>query len=408
MNITQLETVGEKVVASGGLMDKLARRRLNTDQNTVANITAKEIEGGQVTIEAIENLNTDCYLYSTQVTIHGKLPDITNRHDALGYKSIIINANGTLGIRYTAIDAQKKKHINRMITAWYSEHKAFVQITSQAFIIARSYGSFESTQKAQYMEAIEMSKMDLFDMPKCFYGSARVAQFNNYGYLSVYLIADLGAVYQKDVDTVIEWWTGHTEAETLQHMEDEKAQQAKDREAYAKKVDEERKEGEAKKAEAQAKLLDSVKDNPPTGYCGEGAYSYKIIEWTSMTEYHVKEGTMIFTKGSKGMNVTTGVTGEKTKTYAFDKVEDIFKSSTRLLWKQEEETKPTPSTLVGTNATMTENPEKGGVELRFTGKPSSIILQALKSNGFRWSFGGKFWYAKANPKTLDFAKSIAS
>jgi hypothetical protein len=408
MNLSNLETVGEKIEAFGGMTDTKARRVSNTAPDQKANITAKDIEAGDITIEMLEALNTPVYLYQTQATIHGLVDGVHSGYDALRYKSIIRNANGSTGVKYIGIDAQKKKHINRMITAWYSEHKAFVQITSQAFKIARSYGSFDSTQKAKYLEAVEKAKVDLEAMPKCFYGSAMIAQVNNYGYLSLYIIADLGAVYQKDVDTVIEWWTGHTEAETLQHMEDEKAQQAKDREAYAIKLDEQRKEGEAKKAEAQAKLLDSVKDNPPTGYQGEGAYSYKIIEWTSMTEYHVKEGTIIFTKGSKGMNVTTGVTGEKTKTYAFDKVEDIFKRSTRLLWKQEEETKPAHSTLVGTNATMTENTEKGGVELRFTGKPTEVILQALKSNGFRWSNYGKFWYAKTNPKTLDFAKSIAS
>ena len=77
--------------------------------------------------------------------------------------------------------------------------------------------------------------------------------------------------------------------------------------------------------------------------------------------------------------------------------------------KKETAQKVTAPSLVGTDkVTVRENTEKAGVEIVFNGKPSEPILQALKANGFRWSFNGKFWYAKANPTTMQFAQSLAS
>jgi hypothetical protein len=57
-------------------------------------------------------------LYSTQITLHGKLPDITCKKDALGYCSIVVNQNNTIGIKYSAIDALKKKQIAKAIELW--------------------------------------------------------------------------------------------------------------------------------------------------------------------------------------------------------------------------------------------------------------------------------------------------
>ncbi len=418
MQLTNLETVGSKITASGGKHDTFARRRLNIARGKIANITAKEIEAGQITLETIEALTTPVLLYSTQITLHGELPDIKTKKDALGYSSIIVNGNDTIGIRYTAIDAQKKKYISRMIDAWYSDHKAICQVSSQSFIVARHYGSFDGTQKAEYFEAVDKATKDLQTLPLCFYGSAEVAKYAMYGRIAVYVIATIGAIYQKDVETIVEWFTGHTAEETAKHIEEMKAQRAKEMEAYTAKAEADKKEWDALKAEAQAKLLDSVKDNPPTGYQGEGQYTYKLIEWTSTTEHHVKEGTITFKMGSKEMNVTAE--GCKTKKYAVEKVADIFNRSPRLLWKidtkptkpetkKETAQKVTAPSLVGTDkVTVRENTEKAGVEIVFNGKPSEPILQALKANGFRWSFNGKFWYAKANPTTMQFAQSLAS
>lgn len=88
--------------------DTKARRRTNTAPRTVANITAAEIERG-VTLERLESLNVPVYQYGTQVTIHGRLPEIDANARQAGYKATVRNANGSIGVRYVAIDAEKKQ-----------------------------------------------------------------------------------------------------------------------------------------------------------------------------------------------------------------------------------------------------------------------------------------------------------
>jgi hypothetical protein len=53
------------------------------------------------------------------------------------------------------------------------------------------------------------------------------------------------------------------------------------------------------------------------------------------------------------------------------------------------------------------NPERGGVELRFTEKPPALTRIALKSRGWRWSPAGGCWYHKDSPDTRDQAREIA-
>lgn len=414
MNIAELETVGKKLVASGGQRDKLARRRLNTDPNTVANITASEIEKGQVTIETLENLNTMVYLYSTQATIHGKLPDITNRHDALGYKSIIQNANGTLGIRYTAIDAVKKNDIAKKMSVWRETGKESTISNSTDFLVYRPYGQFTRETAEQYKEALAKAQADLEAMPKCFYGDARVMQTNCWGVICIYLVAYVGAIHTEDVDELVCFFTGHTAEETATKMEANRIKREQEKIESDARYEQQKKDQAEAYAKAVTALEETLKDNPPTGYKGFGGYLFKHVSKNSWENFAVKSGTVTYSKHGDGVMIKYGK--EKGTVYTQERFDSIVAHDHKKLWKIEETTAPkkettkqeTAPTLIGTTATMTENAEKKGLELRFAGKPSEPILQALKANGWRWSMHQKMWYNRANPTTLEFAKSIAS
>lgn len=89
--------------------DEKARRVRNVSRAT-ARITAEEIESG-ITLERLTDIGVPVFKYSTQVTIHGRVPDFSPDSRPGGYKSIFANANGTLGVRYVAIDANKKSQI---------------------------------------------------------------------------------------------------------------------------------------------------------------------------------------------------------------------------------------------------------------------------------------------------------
>lgn len=65
-----------------------------------------------------------------------------------------------------------------------------------------------------------------------------------------------------------------------------------------------------------------------------------------------------------------------------------------------------PPTPPDTGATITRNPEKSGIEIRFPAKPDDSILVALRSAGFRFSRRQSMWYAKDTPATAEAAQRI--
>lgn len=53
------------------------------------------------------------------------------------------------------------------------------------------------------------------------------------------------------------------------------------------------------------------------------------------------------------------------------------------------------------------NPNKDGLEIRFSEKPYAGILAILRENGYRWHKKRKFWYARQNSRTWAAAHDIA-
>ena len=59
-------------------------------------------------------------------------------------------------------------------------------------------------------------------------------------------------------------------------------------------------------------------------------------------------------------------------------------------------------------ATITLNPEKSGIEIRFTVKPDPSVIETMKEHGFRWSGKQKMWYAHQDDARLAFAQTIGA
>ncbi|MGL5062087.1 MAG: hypothetical protein ACRC62_19105 [Microcoleus sp.] len=55
---------------------------------------------------------------------------------------------------------------------------------------------------------------------------------------------------------------------------------------------------------------------------------------------------------------------------------------------------------------VSENREKGGIEIRFAEKPEPEVLNNLKSKGFRWGRSAGCWYAPMRDDTKAFAYSL--
>jgi hypothetical protein len=92
--------------------DDKARRRLNVSTKP-AGISGEEIQKG-VTSEQLLAIKVPVFFYKTQITIHGKLPDVGDGQ-VLTYKCLIKNQNGSVGVRYIAIDGEKKERVEHFL-----------------------------------------------------------------------------------------------------------------------------------------------------------------------------------------------------------------------------------------------------------------------------------------------------
>lgn len=221
-----------------GQKDDKARRRINTS-NQNAGITAMDIESG-VSLETLESLPVPVFKYQTQITIHGFLPDI-EQDRVNGYKAIIKNNNGTIGVRYSAIDGKKKKIIAKALDLCPRE------------LCRMSW--FENSQGAQLQKSF-IGADDLFkarllksEIPDLFVGSTYIARDPMTGV--IYVVADFCAIPESSLWQFVSWLTSGTipdqqtyDAAILKYKEEKAAQRKKEQEEYEKE-DAERKTYEA-------------------------------------------------------------------------------------------------------------------------------------------------------------------
>ena len=57
-------------------------------------------------------------------------------------------------------------------------------------------------------------------------------------------------------------------------------------------------------------------------------------------------------------------------------------------------------------ATVSENEEKNGVEIRFPEKPPALVRAKLKAAGWRWHGRSQCWYTRRSQKSLAFAEEL--
>lgn len=92
------------------------RKSLNRSNQTIDQEIISNIEKNGLTIETLKNWSYPYFVYKTQITLHGIVNEISTNYIA-GYKNLILNSNGSLGIKYNAIDVEKKKEIAKYLNA---------------------------------------------------------------------------------------------------------------------------------------------------------------------------------------------------------------------------------------------------------------------------------------------------
>lgn len=88
------------------------KHKLNTSPKKIPLDILENINKG-ITLEQLNSLDSkgyDIYKYSTQITIHGICDELTD-NNVFFYKSLILNKNKSLGVKWIAVDAEKKSNI---------------------------------------------------------------------------------------------------------------------------------------------------------------------------------------------------------------------------------------------------------------------------------------------------------
>ena len=281
----------EKFAKAGLSCDQKARRRVNVS-NERANISAERLERG-VTIEELEEIGVPVYRYETQVTIHGKLPNIDLKR-INGYKSLMLNGNGSIGVRYVAIDAEKKRFIKKACTALKSNFRG--SFNSKGFTLFTS-----ASDKESILRAYQSFPRDLI------HGSiyAGALMYGGFG-----LFVEVGSVGAENMEALLVHLTGKGESDcqlAILRAEAEAEARAQAYRTEAEKRSKERREAvealEARLALAlqgrePVKAFEAGKYEIAVGFDDIGSVKYNKVEFAKRGPVFCckREGELKFTK----------------------------------------------------------------------------------------------------------------
>lgn len=289
----------------GLIADDKARRRLNVSGKT-ANLSADEIEHG-LSLEALEACGVPVFRYQTQVTVHGIIPGFDESAKIGGYQSIFRNGNGTLGVRYVAIDAEKKAALEEALTLCKSAWKP--NVNSSGFSI-----HLFSMEKEPVIEAMRTFPRDL--VCGCIYAGAGV--FGGY-----YAIAEIGAIPAENLDRLIDMLTGTNAAgrvilreEKTRQDEADKAQQTINLARWEKEREAKRAAGLDKARQLALTLGEPLRVLPKIG-------RFRRVYLDRLTG---EPGVRTFTLAKRGPRVCYSRSGQKWK---------VFEDTLRAKWERE-------------------------------------------------------------------------
>lgn len=187
----------EKLFTSGNYDNKNITNKSNV---IVPQSILDLIEADGATSEILDTIGTKVFKYRTQITIHGLFPELKNNYIG-GYKNMFQNKNLSIGVKYTAIDRDKKERIFLKIRAFASGWN--VTNNSSEYNIYKSSNHFST--KDEYLELLpEYQKLAESINKDLFFGNVDVYLSKNFfGYFMVCEV-NIGAIYEKNVNALIE------------------------------------------------------------------------------------------------------------------------------------------------------------------------------------------------------------
>lgn len=245
MNISKLKE--KNVIAtSNGKFD--TKKKLNASKKKVSQSVLEKLEQG-VTIEQLDEIvgkGMPIFKYKTQITIHGEFPKLKEMITLYGYKHIFQNKNKSIGLRYGAIDEEKRQAIHEKIKPIGFGYRK--TSSDNVFrIVKRVIEKDEFEKEVENIKSI-YNRID----DNLFYGDKKMYAGKYMG--AIYIILDMyiGAIYQKDVEKLVSKIAPKEEVQEIKRKEE---QERKEREAHFEaERKKEKKELEKLKAKEQSNI----------------------------------------------------------------------------------------------------------------------------------------------------------
>jgi hypothetical protein len=210
-------------------------KKLNRSTSKISQELLDEIENSGITSEHLETLGLPVFKYTTQITVHGLFPELGNGYVGR-YKCLIRNMNESLGIKYLAVDKQRKERIYSALhlyglntfkdsSHWYA-YKLSEHLPTQEIFTAKV---------AEYKALAAQIPMDTI------VGSINIGGFRHplFGTIHAQITVSINAVREVAMWNFIEKTTGKTrlEIETLeaQLKAESEARRAKEHAEYEAK-----------------------------------------------------------------------------------------------------------------------------------------------------------------------------
>ncbi|MDR3266209.1 MAG: hypothetical protein LBT24_01380, partial [Tannerella sp.] len=222
-----------------------SKKKLNRSTKKIDVFLLSAIEKG-ITSEQLDGFKVPVFKYGGQITIHGVFPQLEQTLQVGGYKRIFQNKNRSLGVKYEAIDYEKKK---RIYIAFRHIHKFQIEHNSKEFC---AYKMIEVKDKEEALrrEAEYKPLMDKIDIQ---FGCKRMyfTRINYWGVIKHYLVLTvyINAIYEKDIPDFFMKTFGRSESDITAEMErlkeEKEAEDKRQRQQWEKEKEEEREKEKA-------------------------------------------------------------------------------------------------------------------------------------------------------------------
>lgn len=185
------------------------RKALNRSERIIPDHVIDEIEKSGVSSDMLDTLGVPVFKYKTQITLHGKFnPGMKTRLG--GYKMMVVNQNGSLGVRYQAIDVKNKRALKYGVHLANSRSDKSIKWEPNTDYNAKNLEldlSIRVKNAEEYQTQLAYLKSVLADMPNNYIGTANIYAYKSFGAVEVVLKVVIFAIHDRDMDSLMKYFT---------------------------------------------------------------------------------------------------------------------------------------------------------------------------------------------------------